>query len=122
MSERPDISLTFMSGPHDGKTLNFEAPARDDELVLTIGRREGCDIMLSYDSQVSRLHARVVYDARDTEFFLEDAESRNGTFLGNAKVNGRVALQPGMLFRVGRTWMRLDTLPEMTRLDQKPPF
>lgn len=124
MDDRPGISVTLMSGPQDGKTLSFEPPAIDDELIITVGRREGCDIMLSYDSQVSRLHARIIYDARDTEFFLEDAESRNGTFLGSSRVKGRVSLTPGALFRIGRTWMRLDPLPELTHtsIDEKPPF
>jgi hypothetical protein len=43
-------------------------------------------------------------------FWLEDGGSRNGTFLEKDKVAiaGRVNLRPGTLFRVGRTWMRLD--------------
>ena len=107
-SDRLDVHISLMSGPRDGDILIFGAPATDDELVLTIGRREGCNIVLSYDTQVSRLHARLIYDARDTEFYLEDVESRNGTFIGQEKVNGRLPLEVGTLFRIGRTWMRLD--------------
>lgn len=112
-----------MSGPRDGETLSFPAPDGDDELILTVGRREGCHIVLSYDSQVSRLHARLIYDMRDTEFFLEDADSRNGTFVEDERVKGRIALDPGRLFRIGRTWMRLDRLPDVpeTRLDENDP-
>lgn len=117
-----ELSITFMSGPLDGKTLRFEQPDTGDELVLSIGRREGCDIYLPFDSQVSRLHARLgcsVEPITGTDsiaepfvlaFWLEDQSSRNGTFLEREKksIRGRVTLRPGALFRIGRTWMRLD--------------
>lgn len=117
-----DISITFMSGPLDGKTMRFEQPDTGDELVLSIGRREGCDIRLSFDNQVSRVHARLgcaatLVTASDSvsepyflTFWLEDMGSRNGTFIEREKtaIKGRVSLRPGTLFRIGRTWMRLD--------------
>lgn len=117
-----DISITFMSGPLDGKVLNFKQPDIGDERVLTIGRREGCDIHLYFDSQASRVHARVgvlaipVTASESVEnpymlgFWLEDGGSRNGTFIekDKAPMRGRISLRPGSLFRVGRTWLRLD--------------
>ncbi len=117
-----DISITFMSGPHDGKTLSFEQPEMGEERVLLIGRREGCDVHLNFDSQASRIHARLgcasipvtASESVDNPFmlgfWLEDGNSRNGTFLEKDKlpIRGRVSLRPGSLFRVGRTWMRLD--------------
>jgi pSer/pThr/pTyr-binding forkhead associated (FHA) protein len=117
-----DLSITFMSGPHDGKTLSFEQPEVGEERILLIGRREGCDIHLNFDSQASRLHARLgcqsvpVSASESVEnpymlaFWLEDGNSRNGTFVEKEKlpIRGRVSLRPGVLFRVGRTWMRLD--------------
>ena len=117
-----DISITFMSGPYDGKALSFEQPEIGEERVLLLGRREGCDIHLNFDSQASRLHARLgcacvpvsasesVDNASMLSFWLEDGNSRNGTFLEKDKlpIRGRVSLRPGSLFRVGRTWMRLD--------------
>jgi predicted component of type VI protein secretion system len=106
------VSITFMSGPLDGKTMTWSA-AEGSDLLLTIGRRDGCDIMLDYDSQVSRLHARVTYESGVRRFFLEDLNSRNGTFLNNEKIGGKVSLERGQLFRAGRTWMRVDpTRPE----------
>lgn len=109
MTGRPNLSITLMSGPRDGETHIFELGGRD-QMTITIGRREGCDILLSYDSQVSRLHARLTYDARDMEYFIEDAGSRNGTFIGGRRIHERDALQPGELFRIGRTWLRLDSV------------
>jgi pSer/pThr/pTyr-binding forkhead associated (FHA) protein len=116
------ISVTYMSGPLDGKILRFDQPEIGEESVLTIGRREGCDIYLPFDNQVSRLHARLGCDSlpiTSTEsvtnpfvlmFWLEDAHSRNGTFVEKEKdpLRGRVNLRPGTLFRIGRTWLRLD--------------
>lgn len=117
-----DLSITYMSGPYDGKTLSFEQPDFGEERVLLIGRREGCDIHLNFDSQASRIHARLgcasvpvsatesVDGAFMLSFWLEDGGSRNGTYVERDKqpTRGRVSLRPGTLFRVGRTWLRLD--------------
>ncbi|MBL8118925.1 MAG: FHA domain-containing protein [Anaerolineae bacterium] len=117
-----DISITYMSGPLDGKTLSFQQPDLGDERILSIGRREGCDVHLHFDSQASRVHAHLgilsipVTASESVEnpymlgFWLEDQRSRNGTFVEKDKnpVKGRVSLRPGTLFRVGRTWLRLD--------------
>lgn len=102
------VSITFMSGPWDGKTLTWDFAEKETETVLTIGRRDGCDVVLDYDTQVSRLHARVIFDWVAGTFFLEDAGSRNGTFIGTGRIRGRTPLPLGELFRVGRTWLRLD--------------
>ena len=114
-TDRPDIHVTLMSGPQDGQTFIFAAPPSSETLMVSIGRREGCSIVLNYDAQVSRVHAYVVYDPRDTEFFLEDANSRNGTFVGTAqtRVRERVQIEPGTFFKIGRTWLRLDPLPDL---------
>ncbi|MAS32360.1 MAG: hypothetical protein CL610_00040 [Anaerolineaceae bacterium] len=111
-----------MSGPQDGKILQFDQPDIGEEQVLTIGRREGCDIHLGRDNQVSRLHARLgctslavtasesVTNPYILTFWLEDGGSRNGTFIEREKepIRGRSNLRPGTLFRIGRTWLRLD--------------
>lgn len=117
-----ELSITFMSGPLDGKTLRFEQPEPGETLVLNIGRRDGCDIHLPYDNQVSRLHAQVgiiaspvtatesVTEPYVLNFWLEDKGSRNGTFVEREKMplKTRTSLRPGALFRIGRTWLRLD--------------
>jgi hypothetical protein len=107
------ISITLMSGPRDGEILVFPLshPSPDNPLILTIGRRDGMDIRLNYDSQVSRLHAHLNFDGSD--FWLEDMGSRNGTFVEDIRLDDheRVDILPGTIFRVGRTWLRLDPLP-----------
>lgn len=111
-----EIVIALMSGPQDGAILSFETVAEGDEPTeLTIGRREGCDICLHYDSQVSREHA-VLSLEKDT-FWLEDTNSTNGTFVGDKKITGRVSIQPGELFRIGRTWMRVEVIGNLAALE-----
>lgn len=117
-----EISVTYMSGPLDGKKLLFRQPVPGEEIVLSIGRREVCDIYMPFDNQVSRVHARLgcgVLPTTESDndsspavltFWLEDTGSRNGTFLEKQDdpLTARVSLRPGTLFRIGRTWLRLD--------------
>lgn len=119
---RREFSVTHMSGPLDGKKLPFSQPPGGEERVLLIGRREGSDIHLPFDSQVSRIHAKVGCVAMGSSsdpdgggvltFWLEDGGSRNGTFVekDDEPIISRISLRPGTLFRIGRTWLRLDPL------------
>jgi pSer/pThr/pTyr-binding forkhead associated (FHA) protein len=117
-----EISITFMSGPRDGEKMIFEQPERGKERIITIGRRETCNIHLGADNQVSRLHARLGCESVEVtstesvtspymlQFWLEDGSSRNGTFVEkiHEPLKSRMILRPGILFRIGRTWLRLD--------------
>ena len=121
-----EIVVALMSGPKDGDMLTFDTLmiGPQQPIELTIGRREGCDICLNYDSQVSREHAVVIYDGE--HFWLEDTSSTNGTFVDDQRVEGRVEIQPGQMFRVGRTWLRVEpslhlTPPDLD-LDDDLPF
>jgi pSer/pThr/pTyr-binding forkhead associated (FHA) protein len=117
---RGEISITFMSGPLDGRTLMFEQPDYGQQRVITIGRRDTCDIHLPFDNQVSRVHARLGCVASQISesdsmpavlsFWLEDGSSRNGTYVEKRPepIAERVTMRPGTLFRIGRTWLRLD--------------
>lgn len=117
-----EISITFMSGPRDGEKMSFDQPERGNDRIITIGRRETCDIHLGADNQVSRLHAKLGCESVEVtssesvtspymlQFWLEDGGSRNGTFIEKnpEPIKARVTLRPGILFRIGRTWLRLD--------------
>ncbi len=114
------ISIRMMSGPLDGQRLSFAVPTSGGPLVLTLGRMETCDVSLSFDGQVSRTHARLFCalnrealavggDLSRLEMTLEDFSSRNGTFIGDQRLGKHPAtLVPGQLFRVGRTWLRVE--------------
>lgn len=110
------IKIALMSGPQDGAVLTFERFLDSDEpTVISIGRREGSDVCLNYDSQVSREHATLTYDGES--FWLEDKQSTNGTYLGDEKITGRVQIEPGQLFRIGRTWLRIEPVADFVPLD-----
>ena len=115
-----EILIALMSGPQDGSTLTFETFLDSGQPTeITFGRREGCDVCLSYDSQVSREHAVLRFDGE--HFWLEDTDSTNGTFVGEEKIEGRVPIEPGQLFRIGRTWLRIEPAPPpLTPLDDLP--
>jgi len=110
------LAITFMSGPLDGKTLTWKIPAETGDMVLNIGRKDGCEIMLDYDSQVSRVHAKLTYEMSTKHFTIEDLDSRNGTFINTSDDTDRILaktrtrVQRGQLFKIGRTWMRIDPL------------
>ena len=110
------FSITFMSGPRDGHKIVWN-PSDGDEMILTIGRRPGCDVLIDYDTHVSRLHAQLIYDPHRRIFYLEDMGSRNGTILNNIRMRGRAPLQSGVMFRVGGTWLRL-TVSEAISIDE----
>lgn len=118
------VTITLMSGPQDGLQLSFDISADGGERLWLIGRGEDCDIVLSHDTQVSRAHARlycVVDDDTMAEgidentvfrrhFRLEDVGSRNGTYVDDRRLRSEALdLLPGQLFRVGRTWLRVDS-------------
>lgn len=113
INPRAEVSITFMSGPLDGKTLTWETPDAP-EMHIKIGRKSDCQVNMESDTQVSRNHALVIYDLREDRFYLEDLDSRNGTYVGSRsnrlEKNVRTEIQPGQLFQIGRTWLRIDPL------------
>jgi pSer/pThr/pTyr-binding forkhead associated (FHA) protein len=115
------ISVRLMSGPQDGLQILLPMPGYGEETAWMIGRSDECEICLSYDTQVSRTHARLICansdetvaaenaDAQRVRFTLVDVGSRNGTYLGERHLKDELAdLEPGQLFRIGRTWLRVD--------------
>ncbi|MGI5861952.1 MAG: FHA domain-containing protein [Myxococcales bacterium] len=91
--------------------LEFKSGAPATQLTKTvtvIGRAQGvADVVVPDDGQVSRQHAVVVF--ADGEFFLEDLESRNGTFLRGERIK-RVKLDMLAEFSIGSYVVRLRKL------------
>lgn len=96
------LFLEVLSGPLEGK--KFKA-----EVGLKIGRREG-EILLEEDSKVSGLHAQIEMDNKD-RLVLMDQGSANALIL-NARRVKKVALIPGVTFRVGETLFSVIELDE----------
>lgn len=69
---------------------------------LTVGREVGNDIELSWDSEVSRLHAELERVGKDW-VVIDDGLSRNGTYVNGERLMGRRRLRDGDLLLVGGT-------------------
>ncbi len=76
--------------------------------VVQMGRSEFCEILLN-DPLVSEKHARVAYS--NDSFWIEDAGSRNGTFVNGRRIEKRSILQDGYLLRVGSSMFRFEQDP-----------
>jgi diguanylate cyclase (GGDEF)-like protein len=93
-------------GPRDGEEpclVQIYGPELGRRFVLrdsclTIGRDEGCGLVLELDN-VSRRHCSVL--VRDRAVFLRDDGSTNGTFLNNVEVSEERELSSGDLIQVG---------------------
>lgn len=98
----PEILVRHVSGSKKGQTETFSVT---DDLDLTIGR--GTENKVAYDPEkediVSRNHAviRRVSGQQDT-YEITDNQSRNGTFINDQRVNGKMLLFAGDLVRFGK--------------------
>lgn len=98
--EKPKpIRLEVLAGPMDGLAHTSDAK------VVRIGRSRDCDFRLPMDRMVSGRHARLVREG--SQFWLQDAGSRNGTFVGDQKITSKILIGPGATFRVGRTVLEI---------------
>lgn len=72
----------------------------DDPGSVTIGRGEACDVRLTLDPEVSRLHAELER-LGGTWVVVDDGLSRNGTFVNGERIAGRHRLTNGDVLRCG---------------------
>jgi pSer/pThr/pTyr-binding forkhead associated (FHA) protein len=70
--------------------------------ALWVGRGDSADLRLDWDEEVSALHAQIEV-VRDECTLLDDGLSRNGSFVGERRVDGRRRLRDGDTLRFGRT-------------------
>lgn len=91
--------LLVTAGPLAGSRMNLA-----NQREITIGRADDSAFVLN-DDYASSHHARLI--SRDGDWYLEDLDSRNGTFLNGQRVEQPEKLQPGMEIRIGRTTLRL---------------
>jgi serine phosphatase RsbU (regulator of sigma subunit) len=83
--------LLAKSGPASGQ--RYDLP----HTKSVLGRHPECDIVIEVGA-VSRHHAQIVQDQE--AFYLEDLESRNGTYLNNLPISQRQRLRNGDIVRV----------------------
>lgn len=82
--------------------------------LLKIGSSSSCDIVLN-DPYVSALHAEItVLDSG--EIFIEDKNSKNGTFVGNTKINPNTEtpIRRGDYVRLANTPLPWGRIPQLT--------
>jgi predicted component of type VI protein secretion system len=70
----------------------------------SIGRERSTDLVLAWDDQVSRLHARLERADEDWTV-VDDGLSSNGTFVNGERTRGRIRLADGDTLRLGATTM-----------------
>jgi pSer/pThr/pTyr-binding forkhead associated (FHA) protein len=84
----------------DGRQRLFVFAA--DSSSATVGRRSTSDLVLDWDDQVSRLHAR--FELVDgTWVIVDDGLSSNGTFINQERLHGKRRLSDGDSVRFGTT-------------------
>lgn len=86
----------------DGAGEQRIAIVEDGMTALWVGRGESADLRLDWDEEVSALHAQIEV-VRDECTLLDDGLSRNGSFVGEERVDGRRRLRDGDTLRFGRT-------------------
>ncbi|MGA2490249.1 MAG: FHA domain-containing protein, partial [Anaerolineales bacterium] len=98
MADSPSIArLSIKTGPDAGKVLELS------QKELVIGRTAPAGLIIAHP-EVSRRHARVVYQQRN--YILEDLGSSNGTFINGQPLRGPQVLTNGVEIQMG-TQVRL---------------
>ncbi len=104
------LKLSRLSGMRDGETLQVQLRETVAEAIL--GRAADCTVSFPEDPELSRSHARLIWNSQTSAWRLEDLNSTNGTYWGEFRQARRVcepvALTYGQVFRVGRTCLRLE--------------
>ena len=67
---------------------------------LTVGRRPSNDVVLDWDSEISRVHAALERIGEDWTV-IDDGLSHNGTYLNGSRVTSRQRLKDGDVLTVG---------------------
>ncbi len=97
IAERAHDSFLAFRGI-DGQLETYELGGSEH----TIGRSPETDLALSWDHEVSGLHAEMRCLGGQWAL-VDDGLSTNGTYVNGRRIGGRVRLRSGDLIRVGRT-------------------
>ena len=111
---RGDPFLLYRDG--EGRQVILELAAGRER--VTIGRRAASDVSLGWDPEVSRLHAEL--ERIGAEWVVcDEGLSHNGTFVNNARLQGRRRLRGGDVLALGKTMIAFcvptHTSPSATR-------
>src|SRR4051794_2008593 len=84
-------ALQILKGPNEGNILSLDG----DKFIM--GRNPDCGIVIPVTS-VSREHAQIL--RIQGKYFIEDKQSRNGTFVNNQAINARTPLKNNDRIRI----------------------
>jgi pSer/pThr/pTyr-binding forkhead associated (FHA) protein len=93
------LFIEVLEGPQQGSRFKIE-------LGFKIGRSRG-EILID-DEKISGEHAQFELDNKG-QFVLVDLESSNGILTANRRIK-KIAMMPGVVFRLGRTSFRVVTV------------
>jgi pSer/pThr/pTyr-binding forkhead associated (FHA) protein len=92
--------LVYRDGDQRERLFSFEPGSPN----ASVGREPSSDLVLDWDGEVSRLHARFERVGEDWTV-VDEGPSRNGTFVNGERVDGRRRLSDGDTLRFGATTM-----------------
>jgi DNA-binding CsgD family transcriptional regulator len=98
-AERAGRPFLVFRDRENRQQLFFFAP---DAESASVGRLPSSDLVIDWDAQVSRLHARFER-VGDAWVLVDDGLSSNGTFVNDVRVSGRRQLSDGDVVRFGAT-------------------
>ncbi len=96
ISQIPSIKLFLEDYPK--KTITY------NQLEIFLGRDAQNDFRIR-DNRASNSHARIFF--RNNQWFLEDLQSTNGTFINNEKISYAAILITEDLIKIGSTRIRV---------------
>lgn len=107
MSTPREVQARLEAEREGAPFLVFKDEAGDEQLVtltgtVTIGRRPERDVALTWDTEVSRLHAQLEPVGPDWTV-MDDGLSRNGTYVNGERISGRRRLKDGDRLVFGET-------------------
>jgi pSer/pThr/pTyr-binding forkhead associated (FHA) protein len=97
-AQRSGVAFLEYRDGDERQLLVTLGPERDR---LSIGRLPGCELPLTWDTEVSRAHA--LLEQAGGAWTIEDRGSSNGTLVNAARINRPQVLHDGDVIRVGRT-------------------
>jgi pSer/pThr/pTyr-binding forkhead associated (FHA) protein len=110
-AERSGRPFLLLRNRDDRQQLFLFAPGSRS---ASVGRHPSSDLVIDWDTQASRLHARFERGQDDGWVIVDDGLSSNGTFVNEERVSGGRRLNDGDILRFGATRVLFRT-PEPDR-------
>ena len=109
--------ITYTLPPNAPKKFQSESD------IIIFGRNprdnQQIDLDLSPDGYVSHVHARLTYE--DGEYWIEDLQSENGTWVNEIKITGKTRLTYNAKIKLGWTIIDVERTPVLFHKINEPP-